>query len=54
MIITVQYEMTIARRGILTTTIKEKTFKSEEACEMFFEQHAGNATPLRYLSQESK
>ena len=29
--ITIQYEQVIARRGSLTTTIKERSFKTEDA-----------------------
>jgi hypothetical protein len=48
--VTIQYEISIARRGQLTTTVKEKTFKSEEALNRWAEKNAGNVTILRYLN----
>jgi hypothetical protein len=51
--ITVQYEMTIARRGKLTTTVKEQTFRNAEALNRFCDKHAGNVRILRYLASES-
>lgn len=48
--ITIQYEITIARRGALTTAIRERTFKSQTALERWLEKQAGNVTVLRYLA----
>jgi hypothetical protein len=50
--ITIQFEATIARRGQITTTVKEKSFKSEEALERWAEKMSGNITILRYLAEE--
>lgn len=48
---TIQYEITIARRGKITTDVREKTFKSQEAFERWLDKNAGNVTVLRYLSE---
>lgn len=50
MAITIQYEATIARRGQLTTTVKERTFPSEKALDRWVEKNEGNVTILRYLA----
>lgn len=47
--ITVQYEITTARRGQMTTTVKERTFSSEAALARWADKRAGNVTILRYL-----
>lgn len=52
--VTVQFEMTTARRGHLTTTVKERTFRSAAALLRFEEQHAGNVRILRYLSERDE
>lgn len=51
--VTVQFEMVIARRGALTTTVKERRFPSEAALQRWADKHAGNVTILRYLSENS-
>jgi hypothetical protein len=52
--ITVQFEMTTARRGQMTTTIKERTFPSEAALDRWTEKMAGNVTILRYLDARTQ
>jgi len=52
--VTIQYEVTIARRGQLTTTVNEKTFKSEGALEKWADKNSGNITILRYLSEGAR
>ena len=49
--VTIQYEITIARRGQLTTTVKEKTFRSQAAFERWLSRMAGNVTVLRYAGE---
>lgn len=51
--VTIQYEITIARRGSLTTTVKERRFPTQHAFEQWAEKNAGNVTVLRYLAEES-
>lgn len=50
--VTIQFEVIITRRGQMTTTVKEKSFKSQEALERWAEKMAGNITILRYLAEE--
>ena len=53
---TIQYEVTVARRGQLTTAVKEKTFKSEDALNRWLDrpENQGNVTILRYLAEGSR
>ena len=46
--VTVQYEMDIARRGQLTTTVKERTFKTQAAFEKWLDKMAGTVKVLRF------
>ena len=52
--VTVQYEVTTQRRGQLTTTVRERTFKSSVALERWLErpENQGNVTVLRYLATQ--
>lgn len=52
--ITVQYEITMTRRGEMTTDIRERTFASQAALERWAELNSGNAKILRYLSDRSQ
>jgi hypothetical protein len=54
--VTIQYEVTIARRGQLTTTVKERTFKTEDAMAKWLDrpENEGNVTVLRYSYGEGR
>jgi hypothetical protein len=52
--ITIQYEITIARRGSLTTDVRERTFKSQAALERWLDNSERDVTVLRYLSQNQE
>ena len=52
--VTIQFEITTARRGQLTTTIKEKTFKCGLAYAKWLEKNDGNVTVLRFLSDRTQ
>jgi hypothetical protein len=52
--ITIQYEITIARRGALTTTVRERSFKSQAALERWLDNSERDVTVLRYLSQNQE
>lgn len=47
--VTVQFEIDIARRGQLTTTVKEKTFKNGWVYAKWLEKNDGRVRVLRYL-----
>jgi hypothetical protein len=52
--ITIQYEITIARRGALTTTVRERSFKSQAALERWLDNSERDVTVLRYLSEQTQ
>jgi hypothetical protein len=52
--ITVQYSITMARRGQITTTVKERTFPSEAALERWAAKMSGNIEILRYLDNRTQ
>lgn len=53
---TIQYEVTIARRGQLTTTVKERTFPSPAALERWLNraENQNNVRVLRYLDDRTQ